>query len=37
MVKIGFVWIGLRMDWIEIESVESAEVEGQLRWVLVSN
>ena len=28
-------WIESRMDFIEIECVERAEAEGELRWVLV--
>ena len=39
VIEIGFrfdwIGIGLRLDFIEIESVESVEAEGQLRWVLV--
>ena len=28
-------WIESRMDFIEIECVERAEAESELRWVLV--
>ena len=36
-LRLYWIGIGLRLDFIAIESVESAEAEGQLRWVLVSN
>ena len=41
-IKNGLDLNELRLDWIEIgffeiESAESAEVEGQLPWVLVRN